>query len=72
MWGKKTKKSMWCGESYSTFPTPFRVLVNDDLHQIFYLYNTLFFFIWLTLLRTSLNFNHQCYGWKVEEIGFSG
>jgi len=26
---KKTKKKrMWRGESYSTFPTPFRVLVN--------------------------------------------
>ena len=22
------KKSMWRGESYNTFPTPFRVLVN--------------------------------------------
>jgi hypothetical protein len=36
--------------------------IHDHLHQIFYFYNTLYFFYLLKchLLRTSLNFNHHC------------
>jgi len=27
----KKRRSMWRGESYSTFPTPFKVLVNNNM-----------------------------------------
>jgi uncharacterized membrane protein (DUF106 family) len=51
---QKKRRSMWSGESYSFFPTPFRVLL---------IWMLCVFFLFFYILKKIVNFQRYVYLW---------